>query len=120
MSWYTINDPSCKFAKINGKIYGEINGRVYELGEGGFSHAKVAKNPYMPDEITDTMIMHARMIPHHFAYAKEKAKRVRKKILRRNGPFIPSEVKDIAKTHVKMIPHHFAYAKGMIQSLRDR
>ena len=112
MSWYTINDPSCKFDKSGSRVFGEVNGRVYELTDAGFQPSSVKKNPYMPDEIVDPMVMHARMLPHHLAYAKEKVKRLGRRALRRNGPFLPTEVKNIISTHAKMLPHHLSYAKG--------
>jgi hypothetical protein len=117
MKWYSINDPSCNFANEGGKIFGTVNGKIYELTNNGFEPVKgVKKNPYMPDEITEPLYQHAKMIPHHLAYVKGKAAKLKKKILKRNGPFIPNEVKSIITTHAKMLPHHIAYAKGVAHS----
>ena len=116
MKWYTVNDECCQFAKEGGKVLGRINGKLYELKGDEFVKCKSLKgNPYMPDEVTDTIIQHARMLPHHLAYAKEKVKRAKSR-LKRNGPFLPSEVKNVFTQHAKMLPHHIAYAKGAMQN----
>lgn len=117
MKWYTVNDSKCEFSKDGNRILGRVSGKTYELTDEGFKLLRgVKSNPYMPDEIIDPLIMHAKMIPHHIAYAKEKAKRLKKSVLQRNGPFLPSEIKNVFSQHAKMLPHHIAYAKGAMQS----
>lgn len=125
MNWYKINDPDCEFCNSNGAIYGKINGEVFLLGDTGFIAAtQLVNNPYLPDEITDQILAHARMFPHHFEYAKAHARKLKSR-LRRNSMFLPKEVKDVFSTHAKMLPHHVAYARAMIgrngslKSLKD-
>lgn len=115
MSWYTINDPRCQFKKEGPNFFGKINGIEYKLTDHGFVPTGVSRNPYLPDEITDQFYAHARMLPHHLAYAKAKARDI-KLPLKRNAPFIPAEVKNVFTTHAKMLPHHLAYARGVVQS----
>ena len=70
----TMNNDRCTFTVENGKLLGRIEDRIYEIdtleNEISMKEPVLTRNSYFPDEVTDPLILSARMLKHHLSYIK--------------------------------------------------